>query len=175
LGLPKLSGLKVLRQWRKDGCLLPILILTARDSVEDRVSGLDTGGDDYLVKPFDMDELLARLRALVRRKGDAGGAAATRHITRLKHQHLELDIPSHTLFMHGKVIAIPRREFILLQKLLENVGKVLSRAQLTQTLYGWDEDIDSNALEVHIHNLRKKLDVNFIRTIRGVGYMVDKI
>lgn len=170
LGLPKLSGLKVLRQWRSDGLTIPVLILTARDSIEDRVNGLDTGADDYLVKPFDLDELCARLRALQRRSS-SGQKTAT---TTIKYRDIILDIAAHTVTLDDRTINIPRREFSLLQKLLENAGQVLSREQLNQSLYGWDDEVDSNALEVHIHNLRKKLNANFIRTIRGVGYMADK-
>lgn len=170
LGLPKLSGLKVLRQWRSDGVKTPVLILTARDSIEDRVTGLDTGADDYLVKPFDLDELSARLRALIRR----GIGNKQQSSTTIAYRNIVLDLSAHTVTIEGEIINIPRREFALLQKLLENAGQVLSREQLNQSLYGWDEEVDSNALEVHIHNLRKKLNASFIRTIRGVGYMADK-
>ena len=171
LGLPKLSGLKVLRQWRADGITTPVLILTARDSVEDRVNGLDTGADDYLIKPFDLDELCARVRALQRRGGTSGSQTPS---STIRYRNIELDTAAHTVAIDGDVINMPRREFSLLQKLLENIGQVLSREQLSKSLYGWREDVDSNALEVHIHNLRKKLNADFIRTIRGVGYMVDK-
>ncbi len=170
LGLPKLSGLKVLRQWRSDGLKTPVLILTARDSIEDRVTGLDTGADDYLVKPFDLDELSARLRALLRRNTTTSKGSSTS----IFYRDIILDLAAHTVTIGDKIINIPRREFALLQKLLENAGQVLSREQLNQSLYGWDDEIDSNALEVHIHNLRKKLNASFIRTIRGVGYMADK-
>ncbi len=171
LGLPKLSGLKVLRQWRSDGIVTPVIILTARDSIEDRVNGLDTGADDYLVKPFDLDELCARLRAMQRRSINDNKAASANLLT---YKNIKLDIAAHTVSCDDEIISIPRREFALLQKLLENAGQVMSREQLSQSLYGWDDEIDSNALEVHIHNLRKKLNATFIRTIRGVGYMADK-
>lgn len=171
LGLPKLSGLKVLRQWRSDGIITPVIILTARDSIEDRVNGLDTGADDYLVKPFDLDELCARLRALQRRTAGTDKANSSDKIC---YRDIELDLAAHTVMCDGNIINIPRREFALLQKLLENAGHVMSREQLNQSLYGWDDEVDSNALEVHIHNLRKKLNATFIRTIRGVGYMADK-
>jgi two-component system response regulator QseB len=167
LGLPKVSGLDVLHKLRKAGNDTPVLVLTARDTTQDRVRGLDTGADDYLTKPFDLDELCARIRALQRRFA----ARASPHIS---YNNIVLDPASHSIFVNGELINIPRREFALLQKLLENVGHVLSHELLTQSLYGWEEDVDSNTLEVHIHNIRKKLGTNFIRTIRGVGYMVDK-
>jgi two-component system response regulator QseB len=167
LGLPKLSGLGLLRDVRASGNPNPVIILTARDTVEDRVKGLDCGADDYLTKPFDMDELTARVRALIRRS--SGRADATIH-----YRNIELDPAAHSVTLDGEEVNVPRREFALLQKLLENSGHVLSREQLMQSVYGWEEDVDSNALEVHIHNLRKKLNATFIRTIRGVGYMIEK-
>jgi two-component system response regulator QseB len=167
LGLPKLSGLGFLQAIRHDGNVTPVIILTARESIEDRVKGLDSGADDYLVKPFDLNELGARVRALVRRS--TGRADATLH-----YRNVTLDPAAHAVYVDGILVNVPRREFSLLQKLLENSGHVLSREQLMQSLYGWDEEVDSNALEVHIHNLRKKLNANYIRTIRGVGYMVEK-
>lgn len=168
LGLPKLSGLDLLDKIRKAGVVTPVLILTARETIEDRVKGLDKGADDYLTKPFDLGELSARIRALIRRS--SGRAEPS-----IVYGDIVLDPASHTVTYKGEILSIPRREYALLQKLLENVGQVLSREQLMQTLYGWEEDVDSNALEVHIHNLRKKLNASFIRTIRGVGYMVEKI
>lgn len=167
LGLPKLSGLALLQQMREQGILTPVLILTARETIEDRVKGLDSGADDYLTKPFDLDELCARLRALQRR-------FLGRVDTVITYHDITLDPASHIVTVKGEEVPISRREFALLQKLLENAGSVISREQLTQTLYGWEEDVDSNALEVHIHNLRKKFGGDFIRTIRGVGYMVEK-
>lgn len=167
LGLPRLSGLMLLQSIRHEGNRTPVIILTARESVEDRIKGLDSGADDYLVKPFDLNELSARIRALVRRsQGRADTSIVYRNIT--------LDPAAHAVYVDGAEINVPRREFALLQKLLENSGQVLSREQLMQSIYGWDEDVDSNTLEVHIHNLRKKLNANFIRTIRGIGYMVEK-
>jgi len=167
LGLPKISGLTVLQTLRNKGNKIPILILTARDSIEERVQGLDYGADDYVTKPFDLFELSARLRALQRR-------LSARAEPLIHYDDIILDPASHSVSKKGEALNIPRREFSLLQKLLENVGRVLSREYLTQTLYGWGEDVDSNALEVHIHNLRKKLGADFIRTIRGVGYMAEK-
>ncbi len=167
LGLPKMSGIQVLQNLRARGLTMPVLILTARESVEDRVKGLDSGADDYLTKPFDLDELCARLRALQRR-------FSARAEPLLVHENICLDPASHTVTFNNESINVSRREFALLQKLLENAGRVLSREHLTQSLYGWGEDVDSNALEVHIHNLRKKFGQNFIRTIRGIGYMIDK-
>jgi two-component system response regulator QseB len=165
LGLPKRSGIEVLKTVRSKNVPTPVLILTADDSVENKVKCLDTGSDDYLVKPFDFGELCARIRALQRR--NAGRAEST-----ISYANIALDPASHSVHLDGAPVAISRREFALLQKLLENVGRVLSREQLTQSLYGWGDDIDSNALEVHIHNLRKKFGTQIIRTIRGVGYMV---
>ncbi len=167
LGLPKLSGISVIQNLRARGQTMPVLILTARESVEDRVKGLDSGADDYLTKPFDLDELCARLRALQRR-------FSSRAEPLLVHEEISLDPASHTVTLAGETVNVSRREFALLHKLLENSGRVLSREHLTQSLYGWGEDVDSNALEVHIHNLRKKFGQTFIRTIRGIGYMIDK-
>ncbi len=168
LGLPKTSGLTLLQQLREQGNKVPVLILTARESIEDRVKGLDSGADDYMTKPFDLDELCARLRALQRR-------FLHRAETKIIYGDIILDPAAHNVTYKGDELNIPRREFALLQKLLENAGTVLSREHLTQSLYGWEEDIDSNALEVHVHNIRKKLGVNFVRTIRGVGYMIEKL
>jgi two-component system response regulator QseB len=167
LGLPKLPGISVLQNLRSRGQTTPVLILTARESTEERVKGLDSGADDYLTKPFDLDELCARLRALQRR-------FSLRAEPILSHGTISLDPASHSVTYHNEPISVSRREFALLHKLLENAGRVLSREHLTQSLYGWGEDVDSNALEVHIHNLRKKFGQDFIRTIRGIGYMIDK-
>ncbi len=167
LGLPKLSGLNFLQSVRQMGDLTPIMILTARDTIEDRIQGLDMGADDYMVKPFDLNELSARVRALIRR-------SQGRADTVIQYRNITLDPSSHTVMLDSQVVNVPRREFSLLQKLLENAGHALTRDQLMQSVYGWEEDVDSNTLEVHIHNIRKKLNANFIRTIRGVGYMVEK-
>lgn len=167
LGLPKISGLDLLRKLRRDKNNISVLILTARDTVEDRVKGLDMGADDYLTKPFDIEELCARLRAQQRRK-------ASRSSNLIQHKDITLDPLGHIVKAGNEEVSVSRREFALLQVLLEQSGRVLSRDYLTQVLYTWDEEVDSNALEVHIHNLRKKLGNQFIITIRGVGYMVKK-
>jgi two-component system response regulator QseB len=167
IGLPKMSGLHLLQSIRREGINTPVLILTARESVEDRVKGLDSGADDYLKKPFDLGEVCARIRALVRR-------SSGRTETIIAYRNILLDPAAHSVKVDGQELVLPRREFALLQKLLENVGQVLSREQIAQSLYGWEEEVDSNALEVHIHNLRKKLNAVYIRTIRGVGYMLEK-
>ncbi|MDP3560940.1 MAG: response regulator [Legionellaceae bacterium] len=167
LGLPKLSGIKLLQSIRHDGNVTPVIILTARESIEDRVKGLDSGADDYITKPFDLNELSARVRALIRRSQGRADAI-------LQYNNITLDPAAHSVLLDGVPVNVPRREFALLHKLLENHGQVLSRELLMQSIYGWDEDVDSNVLEVHIHNLRKKLNANFIRTIRGIGYLVEK-
>ena len=167
LGLPKMSGISLLKTVRAKGNTTPVLILTARETVEDRVLGLDSGADDYLTKPFDLDELCARLRALGRRA--TGRAEST-----IQYRNITLDPAAHSVICDGQPVNLPRREYALLLKLLENTGQVLSRDQLTQSIYGWQEDVDSNALEVHVHNLRKKLNADYIRTIRGVGYLIEK-
>lgn len=169
LNLPGLPGLSVLREMRAAGITMPVLILTARHAIEDRIKGLDSGADDYLTKPFDLDELSARIRALQRR------FSSNRAAPLLTYRDIELDPSSFTVTFKGQAVNLSRREFSLLQKLLENAGHVVSRDALNQCLYGWDDEIDSNTLEVHVHNLRKKLaDTHFIRTIRGVGYMAEK-
>ena len=167
LGLPGLTGMRVLQRARQRGQSMPILILTARDATGDKVAGLDAGADDYLVKPIDLDELTARIRALTRRS--AGRAAPL-----LQLGPLALDPAAHRVSLHGADIELSTREFSLLQLLLENAGRVLTRSQLEQSLYGWRDEPDSNALEVHIHHLRKKLGSEWIRTLRGVGYTIPK-
>jgi len=167
LGLPKMPGISVLQLMRDRGDSTPVLILTARESIEERVKGLDTGADDYLTKPFDLYELLARLRALQRR-------FASRAAPLLVHGEISLDPASHTVSYKGEPINLSRREFALLHVLLENTGRVLSREHLTQSLYGWGEEVDSNALEVHVHNLRKRFGQDFIRTVRGIGYTIER-
>ena len=165
LGLPGKSGLEWLAQWRARGVTLPVLILTARDAVADRVRGLDSGADDYLVKPFSLEELAARLRALGRRQG---GRAAPR----LELGPLSLDPATHEVSKDGQPVELSAREFALLHALMENPGVPLSRTQLEERLYGWDAEVASNAVEVHIHALRRKLGAEWIKNVRGVGYRV---
>lgn len=167
LGLPGRSGLDVLSALRKRGDAMPVLILTARDAVADRVKGLDSGADDYLVKPFDLDELAARVRALIRRK--AGRAEPM-----IRHGDLMLNPATHQATLHGAELTLTAREFALLEALLERPGAILSKAQLEERLYGWGEEVESNTVEVYVHALRKKLGAEFIRNVRGVGYMVPK-
>ncbi len=167
LGLPRLAGMEVLRNARRRDQAMPILILTARDATGDKVAGLDAGADDYLVKPIDLDELTARIRALTRRS--AGRAAPV-----LTHGDVVVDPAAHRVTLAGELVELSGREFSLLQLLIENAGRVLSRSQLEQSLYGWHDEPDSNALEVHIHHLRKKLGSELIRTLRGVGYTIPK-
>ncbi|MDM8568163.1 response regulator [Thiotrichales bacterium HSG1] len=168
LTLPKIDGLQILKNLRNQGNTIPVLILTARDSVSDKILGLDTGADDYLVKPFDLDELTARLRALSRRQTGIVSPC-------IEYGNLCLDQTAFTLTKDGQSVILSQREFFILQTLLENVGKVLSRSHLEDNLYGWDELIESNAVEVHIHHLRKKLGKELIRTIRGIGYVIPKL
>ena len=167
LGLPGKSGLELLAQWRRQQNTLPILIITARDAVADRIAGLDTGADDYLVKPFDLNELAARLRALLRRR-------AGRTTPVIEHGPLVLDPATHEVRLHGDEIKLSGREFALLHALLQDPGVPLSRSQLEDRLYGWDEEIGSNAVEVHIHALRRKIGSELVRNVRGVGYMVPR-
>jgi len=167
LGLPRLSGMDVLSRARARGQRVPILILTARDATGDKVAGLDAGADDYLVKPIDLDELSARIRALSRR-------SAGRAVPLLVHGNIALDPAAHEVTLDGLAVELSSREFSLLQMLLESAGRVLTRSQLEQSMYGWRDEPDSNALEVHIHHLRKKLGSDLIRTLRGVGYTIAK-
>ena len=167
LGLPRLEGMEVLRRLRARRQTLPVLILTARDATGDKVAGLDAGADDYLTKPIDLDELAARVRALTRRA--SGHARPTLEIA-----GLVIDPAAHTVMRQGVAIDLSAREFSLLQSLAENAGRVMTRAQLESSLYGWRDEPDSNALEVHIHHLRKKLGTDVIKTLRGVGYTVPK-
>ena len=167
LGLPGKDGMGVLASLRRRGNTIPVLILTARDAVFDRVKGLDAGADDYLVKPFDLEELAARVRALLRRKsGRADPVVQIGHVT--------LNPATHEVFLDGKPIALSAREFALLEALTVRPGAVLSRAQLEEKLYGWNQEVESNTVEVYVHALRGKLGQNFIRNVRGVGYMVAK-
>jgi len=167
LGLPRRSGLEVLRKLRAQGKATPVLILTARDATADKVAGLDAGADDYVVKPVDLDELAARVRALARR-------AAGRAQPVLRHGELELDPAAHRVTLAGQLVELSPREFALLAILLENAGRVLTRSQLEASLYGWHDEPESNVLEVHIHHLRRKLGTDLIKTLRGIGYTIPK-
>lgn len=167
LGLPRLGGLDVLKKLRAGGSAVPVLILTARDRVEDRIKGLDSGADDYVVKPVDLGELAARLRALVRRsKGEAAPV--------LRVGALQLDPAARQVTFRGDRIELQAREFAMLHELMLNAGRVLSREQLVERLYAWGEEIESNAIEVHVHHLRRKLAPEVIRTVRGVGYLMPR-
>jgi two-component system, OmpR family, response regulator QseB len=168
LGLPKKDGIDVLQALRSKGNPVPVLVLTARDAVPDRVAGLDAGADDYLVKPFDLDELSARIRALLRRH-------AGRSETLVRHRNLTLNPATHEVTLDGRPVALSAREFALLAALLDRPGIVLSVAQLQEKLYGWDDEVGSNTIEVYIHSLRKKLGADLIRNVRGVGYMIPKM
>lgn len=167
LGLPGMDGLEVLRGARRQQFSNPVLILTARDKTQDKVAGLDSGADDYLAKPFEMDELLARLRALERRLG----SVKSKNIV---IDAVDLDTHSYEVAVAGEPLGLSRREYMLLKALMESAGKVQTRDMLDSKLYGWGEEVSSNTVEVHIHNLRKKLPAGFIQTVRGLGYVVKK-
>jgi two-component system response regulator QseB len=171
LGLPKLSGMQLLRHLRNvetPNYGTPVLILTANDEIQDRVQGLDTGADDYLTKPCDLEELEARVRALHRRRVGVITSLLVR-------EGITINTIAHEVTLDGEPVFIPRREFAILQKLIENQGRVISRETIVQILYGWGEEVDSNVVEVHIHNLRKKFGNKLIRTVRGLGYMIAKV
>lgn len=163
LGLPKRGGLDVLRQLRGRGDTTPVVVLTARDAVGDKVAGLDAGADDYLVKPFELDELLARLRAVARRHGGRSSSA-------LQVADLRLDPATREVTRAGRPVLLSAREFALLEVLLERPGAIVSRAQLEDRLYGWGEELESNAISVYMHQLRKKLGADLLHTVRGLGY-----
>jgi two-component system OmpR family response regulator/two-component system response regulator QseB len=167
LGLPRRSGLEVLQRLRARGATVPVLILTARDTVQDRIHGLDAGADDYLVKPFDLGELAARLRALVRRA--SGNASAV-----LSVGALTLDPATREVTYRGEPRQLSAREFALLQELMLNAGRVLTREQLASRLYPWGEEVESNAIDVHLHHLRRKLAPGVVQTLRGVGFVMPK-
>jgi len=167
LGLPQLDGLAVLRSAREAGLQAPVLILTARDEKSDKLKGFGLGADDYVVKPVDMEELAARLHALIRRSG--GHATA-----RLSIGAIEIDPASHQAWCGGEAVELSAREFAILELLMQNAGRVLTRAQLEASLYGWGDSVESNTVEVFIHHLRKKLGADFIRTLRGIGYSVER-
>ncbi len=167
LGLPGMDGLEVLARLRAAANPVPVLVLTARDATADRIAGLDAGADDYLVKPFEVDELKARLRALLRR-------SFNRPQTALEYRDVRLDPTTQEVSLHGRPVALQRKEFLLLHQLLSQPGRVFTRDRLEEVLYGWNEEVESNALEVHVHHLRRKLFPGLIRTVRGVGYMIEK-
>ncbi|MDP5032607.1 MAG: response regulator [Paraglaciecola sp.] len=167
LGLPDMDGLSLLKKIRQHNNRMPVLILTARDSIEDKIKGLDQGADDYLSKPFDVAELIARLRVIERRLGTAVSSI-------IKIKDVSLDSASHVVNIADTTLELPRKEFMVLKILMEQAGRIQSREQLESKLYEWGEEVASNAIEVHIHHLRKKLPDGFIKTIRGVGYSVAK-
>jgi DNA-binding response OmpR family regulator len=167
IGLPKISGLEVLKIIRGKGNQIPVLILTAQDGLNDRVNGLDSGADDYLVKPFEFNELCARIRALTRR---ARGLSEQL----MRYKEITLNPAAHTVTKNGEPVNLSRREFALLEEFLAARGRVLSRAHLEDKLYSWGDEIESNAIEVHIHHLRKHFGAELIKTVRGIGYMVPK-
>lgn len=167
LGLPGRSGLEVLRQLRARGQAVPVLVLTARDAIDDRVTGLDAGADDYVVKPVAIAELAARLRALVRRAHGAGSE-------QLVVGELAMDASARTVTYGRRKVELNPREFDLLRELMLNSGRVLTREQLEERLYDWDGAVESNAIEVHVHHLRRKLAAGVIRTVRGVGYVLPR-
>src|SRR5690554_1171355 len=167
LGLPGLEGLPLLQQLRSQGNAVPVLILTARDAVQDRIQGLDSGADDYLTKPFEISELQARIRALLRRRSG-------RAQLRIECRGITLDPSGQQVWYQGKPVTLTRREYSLLHELISQPGHVFTRDTLQQRLYGWDDDVESNAMEVHIHHLRKKLFPQLIHTVRGIGYVIDK-
>lgn len=166
LGLPDMDGLDVLSRIRADGVRTPVLVLTARGQLDDRIAGLDRGADDYLAKPFDMQELAARLRVFERRLSTTGATSV------IGIGDVELDTAAHSVTVAGEPVDMPRREYMLLKTLMESSGKVLTREALETRLYSWGEEVASNALEVHIHHLRKKMPDKMIKTVRGIGYTV---
>lgn len=167
LGLPRRGGLEVLREARGRGNATPVIIITARDDVQSRIAGLDSGADDYVVKPFDLDELAARMRSVLRR-----GAGRAEPL--VEHAGIRLNPATREVSFRGSPVQLSAREFAVLEALLLRPGAILSRAQLEDRLYGWGGEIESNAVEVYIHSLRRKLDPDAIRTVRGVGYCVPK-
>ena len=167
LGLPGMDGMAVLRAARRQGVETPVLIITARDALESRVAGLDLGADDYLVKPFEVPELMARMRALLRRR-------AGRATLRLSTSETELDTGTHELSHGGRSEVLPAREYALMQALLERPGHIMSRAQIEERIYGWGEEVESNAAEVLIHAIRRKFGKGIILNVRGAGWMVPR-
>lgn len=167
LNLPGMDGLNLLSEIRKRKDETPVLILTARDGIDDRVTLLDSGADDFVVKPFDLSEVCARLRALARRQ-------AGRSVSQIEHKGIVLDPAAHTVTVYNTPINLSQKEFGILNFLMNNIGKVVSKARIEEALYSWGSEIESNTVEVHIHHLRKKLGSDYIRTVRGVGYILDE-
>jgi DNA-binding response OmpR family regulator len=167
LGLPERDGLEVLRDLRRRSDATPVIIVTARDDIENRIAGLDAGADDYIIKPFDLNEVAARMRSVLRR-------AAGRADPCILHRGISLNSISHAVERNGEPVALSAHEFAVLEALLQRPGAVLSRAQLEERLYGWNDSIESNAIEVYVHGLRRKLGSDAIRTLRGVGYFIPK-
>lgn len=165
LGLPKKDGMSLLTQLRLAGKSMPVLIASARDTVSDRIAGLEAGADDYVLKPFDLDELVARVRALLRRHAGSG-------VPLLKFGRLVLDAARKTVLLDGEAVDLSAKEFAVLEALMQRPGTVLSREKLEESIYGWDEEVGSNTIEVYLHHLRKKLGASTIRNVRGVGYRV---
>jgi DNA-binding response OmpR family regulator len=165
LGLPRKQGMNVLRSLRARGLDVPVLIVTARDSTADRVAGLDAGADDYLVKPFDLDELLARIRALLRRR-------VSRTSSVIRHGRVELNFATHEASLDGEAVTLSAREFAVLRALLDEPGTVVKKSALEEKLYGWNAEVESNTIDVYVHHLRRKFGQGFIQTVRGVGYKV---
>ena len=166
LGLPQLDGMDVLKQIRARGKATPVLILSARDATRDRVLGLNAGADDYLIKPFDLEELLARVHAIERRRSGVS-------TNQLRCGELTLDLAAMSVIYGGSRVELQRREFMLLKKLIESPNQVFSRTQLEESIYGWEGDVGSNTIDVHVHHLRRKLYPEVIRTVRGIGYRID--
>lgn len=167
LGLPDRDGMSILASLRSTAYEGPILIVTARDQVPDRIAGLDGGADDFIIKPFDLDELTARIRSAARRASGRSRASFT-------HDDIEIDVADRQVRQRGVEVPLTIREYSILLTLIENRGRILSRQQLEESLYGWGEEVESNAIQVHIHHLRKKLGRNLIRTIHAIGYCIDK-
>jgi two-component system response regulator QseB len=167
LGLPKADGIDVLNRYRRRGGSAPVIIVTARDAVENRIAGLDAGADDYLIKPFDLDELAARVRALLRRRTGHTSPVYT-------HGELTLNPVTHEATLNGEMLSLVPREFSLLQALIEEPTRVFTRAELEEKLYGWGEEVGSNTIEVHVHSLRRKIGAEQIMTVRGVGYRLKR-
>ncbi|MDX8127179.1 response regulator [Methylomonas sp. BW4-1] len=167
LNLPRMDGMSVLKNLRRRKDSTPVLVLTAREGVAERVAGLDNGADDFVTKPFDLAEICARLRALARRHDGHS-------LPVIEHKGVTIDPAAHQVYFNGKPVDLAQKEFEVLSYLMGHIGQVISRARLEESLYAWGSEVESNAVEVHIHHLRKKLDSNLIRTIRGVGYIIDE-